>query len=603
MRSHLPVLLCGLVALGGCSFWDMQTSRSQSPDETDQPQRSVRLVSDLAVPSGMAPVKVEAVGLVTGLRGTGSDPRPSPQLAALIGEMKTRGVKSPHSILASRDTALVLVRGVLRTGIQKGDHFDVEVRIPSQSETTSLRGGYLLQTRLSELAVLGNQIREGSLLALAQGPVMVDPTADTEGDRVLMGRGRVLGGGLALKSSYMALQLKPDQRSVMNSGRIETAVNRRFHTFHRGVKAGMAKAKTDEYLELRIHPRYKDNIQRYVRVVRAIPLRESESERMSRVALLQKQLLDPISSSRAALQLEALGSQGVGALHEGLESTDPEVRFYAAEALAYLDEDEATEVLAETARDAPAFRAYALTALSAMDDLSAYNRLRDLLVLPSAETRYGAFRALWAMNPNDRLVLGESMGGRFSYHVLDTAGPPMIHVTRSRRPEIVLFGQDQRLEGPMVLEAGNQILVRSVGAGEVAVSKFSVGEPDQKRFVSPRVDDVIRAIVELGGTYPDVVQALQEAKAKGALTGRFEVDALPQAGRTYRRVADDQTDSADKTPSPTSPLPELFAKLGGRKASPTRKDDETEKTAPKPPDSEEDSPPAKGFFARMVGRR
>jgi hypothetical protein len=39
--------------------------------------------------------------------------------------------------------------------------------------------------------------------------------------------------------------------------------------------------------------------------------------------------------------------------------------------------------------------------------------------------------------------------------------------------------------------------------------------------------------VELGGTYPDVVQALQEAKTTGCLEGRFEVDALPEAGRSY----------------------------------------------------------------------
>ena len=50
---------------------------------------------------------------------------------------------------------------------------------------------------------------------------------------------------------------------------------------------------------------------------------------------------------------------------------------------------------------------------------------------------------------------------------------------------------------------------------------------------------MIRAIVELGGTYPDVVQALQQAKADGALVSRFEVDALPQPGRQYDRDAAD----------------------------------------------------------------
>ena len=49
------------------------------------------------------------------------------------------------------------------------------------------------------------------------------------------------------------------------------------------------------------------------------------------------------------------------------------------------------------------------------------------------------------------------------------------------------------------------------------------------------MDDLIHAIVELGGTYPDVVQALQQAKSKGALTGRFAIDAVPAGGRRYDR--------------------------------------------------------------------
>ena len=129
---------------------------------------------------------------------------------------------------------------------------------------------------------------------------------------------------------------------------------------------------------------------------------------------------------------------------------------------------------------------FALTALSAMDDYAAYEQLRDLLVVPSAETRYGAFRALWAMNPSDALVKGERWAGSSATTCSTTAGPPMIHVTRSRRPEIVLFGRDQRLLTPLAVNAGNEIMVTSTGADEITVSKFTVNEADQKRIVSTR---------------------------------------------------------------------------------------------------------------------
>ena len=120
------------------------------------------------------------------------------------------------------------------------------------------------------------------------------------------------------------------------------------------------------------------------------------------------------------------------------------MRFYAAEALAYLDESEAAVPLARAAREEPAFRAYALAALSTIDDMAAHDELVNLLEVPSCETRYGAFRALWAMNSNDPIIRGENLGGQFSYHVLNTSGPPMIHVTRSFRPKSCCSATNKR---------------------------------------------------------------------------------------------------------------------------------------------------------------
>jgi len=577
-----------LTALTGCSAWDVWNVRSQSPDEALADLSQVRLVGDLAVPDGMYSVQVEAVGLVVGLRGTGSDPAPSPQRSYLIDEMRTRGVRDPNHVLASPNTAMVLVRGVLRRGIQEGDRFDVEVRIPSSSETTSLRGGKLLRTRLRQMAVLGSRIHEGHLLGLAEGPVLVDPAADGQGDRVMSGRGRVLGGAIALKSRSMGLVIKPGRQNVYNSSRIATALNKRFHTFEKGIKTGVATAKTHQYVELKVHARYKENVDRYMRLVRATALRETPTRRMERIDSLGQRLLDPVSAAGAALELEAIGKDGVDGLLEGIKSPDAEVRFYSAEALAYLDRSEAVAALGQAARSEPAFRLYALTALSAMDDLAACEELRSLLSVASAETRYGAFRSLWAMNPADPVVAGQRTAGGFSFHVLRTEGPPMIHATRNRRPEIVLFGQGQRFLTPLAVDAGNQIMVTSVpGKEEIAVSRFSVNEADQRRVVSTDVDAVIRAIVDLGGTYPDVVQAIQEAKAAGALQARFEIEALPEAGRAYDRTA-------GRTPS-NEESPGAAPRDGGPLS-------ERADSASAAPAAGEKSKPSGGFLARMVGR-
>jgi flagellar basal body P-ring protein FlgI len=78
---------------------------------------------------------------------------------ALVEEMKVRGVRDPNKVLASGTTALVMVRGYLRPGIQKGDRFDVEVRIPSRSTTTGLRDGWLMETRLKEMTCWAAALR------------------------------------------------------------------------------------------------------------------------------------------------------------------------------------------------------------------------------------------------------------------------------------------------------------------------------------------------------------------------------------------------------------------------------------------------------------
>jgi flagellar basal body P-ring protein FlgI len=586
----------------GCSGWNPLIRRSQSPDEAGS--SGAKLVGDLAVPYGMFPVNVESVGLVTRLPGTGSDPVPSAYRAALLADMKARNVAQPNEVLASKNTALVIVRGVLRPGIQKGDTFDLEVRTPSRDETTSLRGGWLMEARLREMAVLEDQqVHEGRVYGLAEGAVLVDPSAGAK-DTVQACRGRVLGGGRATQSRSLGLVLKPNHQNVFNASLVASAINKRFHsTKGRNIQEGVAKAHTDQYIELAIHPRYKDNIQRYMLVVRSIALHETPAERLERLALLEKQLLDPITAGRAARQLEAVGRDGVDALKKGIVSPDAEVRFYAAESLAYLDQSEAAKPLGLAALEQPAFRVFALTALSAMNDYAAYEQLSSLLNVQSAETRYGAFRALWAMNPSDRVVRGETLGNEFGYHVLATNSTPMIHVTRSTRPEIVLFGDDQRFGVPLMLEAGPRIRVNGEQGDAISVSKFAVGEPDQKRIVTNKVDDVIRAIVDLGGTYPDVVQALQQAKTKGVLTSRFEVDALPDAGRKYERMVDAEQENQEAEASRTgwlsgNPLPSLF----GKKKDPAEAEADAGASNADGDNSVEEVSPRRSFLARMVGR-
>ena len=141
MRPCYAWLVCGLLALCGCTAPSM---RAQSPEEYSEILESkTKLVGDVARPFGHTYVKVESAALATGLDGTGEDPAPSPLRAALLHELQTIGVQHPNQLLASPSTSLVVVRGYLPPGVRKGDRFDLEVQVPSHSETarrTSLDG-------------------------------------------------------------------------------------------------------------------------------------------------------------------------------------------------------------------------------------------------------------------------------------------------------------------------------------------------------------------------------------------------------------------------------------------------------------------------------
>ena len=111
----------------------------------------------------------------------------------------------------------------------------------------------------------------------------MDPSADPEKDEALATRGRILGGGVALKSRPLGLVINHQNKSVRVSQDIATSINRRFHTFVDGRKQGVATPKTDEFIDLLMHPRYKDNIARYIELVHNVAINELPAERQARL--------------------------------------------------------------------------------------------------------------------------------------------------------------------------------------------------------------------------------------------------------------------------------------------------------------------------------
>jgi len=588
MSAIRNVSLLLILVVGGCQHLTWPTNfsfpemRLQSPEddefgETDT-KLDVPLLGKYTNIAGLNPIVIEGVGLVTGLDNTGGNPPPSVLLTTLLDDMRKRGVKNPHQILRSPTTSLVMVRAYLPPLIKKGDEFDIEVRLPGNSEATSLQGGYLLETILSEQAIVpGQGLMKGHVFAKAQGPILTSVDPDNQGsDAGIMKRGKILGGGISLKERDLSLYLRNDYRSVRMSRRIATAIGQRFHHFdEHGLKEALAEAKTDQKIVLKLHPRYQQNHARYLQVIRNIALKESTVAKRLRLQQLKERLHNPATSELASLQLESLGAKTIPILKSGLKHDNLEVRFHAAQALAYLGDGSGVAVLGEAAREEPAFRVFAFAALSIINDTDSREVLRDMMSEKSSETRYGAFRSLSSMDLNDAFIRGQNLGGQFQFHVLNTTGDPMVHLTHRRKAEVVLFGTNIRFRAPLLLKAGNHIMVTARdGSDEVIVSRYEVGEEDQRKHVSLDVADVIRAVVDLGGNYPDVAQMLVQADLSNSIEGQIEVDALPQSGRVYYRNSEEG--SSSRRPSKSrigrqNMIPNMFDVREDRQSAESRK--------------------------------
>jgi len=545
------------------AFIDGQDSDDSDPDDpnSDRAKRfatkvETPLIGDYTSFAGLEPVVLEGVGLVVGLNGTGGDPAPSAFRTALMDDLKKNGVPNPNAILQRPDTALVLVQAKLPPLLKKGEKIDVKVRVPDSAEASSLAGGWLMEVYLTEQAFIpGRGNLKGHTYARAEGAILTAAIGSGAANSpALLKQGRVLSGATVLKERDLSLYLRNEYRSIRTSTRIAEVIGRRFHHFDRqGIKKPMAEAKTDQKIVLSVHPKYKDNYPRYLQVIRHMSFKEDNVATRVRMQRLQQDLFVPEKADETALQLEAIGGDAVPVLKQGLTSPLIECRFHSAIALAYLGSSEGLPALIEAARTERAFRVFAFAAMTTLEDAEAHIALRDLMNEPTAETRYGAFRALWTLDKNDPFIRGETLGlpedaearknrnlGDYKLHVLRTSGEPMVHATLHTRPEVVVYGADQEFRAPMYLAAGRHVMVTAQpGATTASLARFEVGKPDQRREVSLRVADVIRAADDLGATYPDIVQMLADASKQKNLPTRLAADELPEGGRVYYRPNSD----------------------------------------------------------------
>jgi flagellar basal body P-ring protein FlgI len=540
--AALGLLSAALLASLGCFHPE---TRLQAGDDAERERYDAKTIGDVTPQvANSEPVSVAGIGLVVGLAGTGSSPPPGAQRSMLEADLLKRNVENVKKLLSSTDISLVQVSAYIPPGAHKNDMIDVEVTLPPGSRTTSLRGGrlvacelfnYELARNISEQAANSGRTLQGHPLVRAEGTLLVGFGDGEESSRVR--QGRIWGGGRVKADRPFYLVLNEDQQYARVASNVADRINETFHgRYLGGPSEEVAVAKTSSGVFLSVPQQYRHNLPRYLRVVRLIPLRMDSTQGGYRKKL-GEDLLDPVYTVTAALRLEALGKDSVPILKRGLQSDRPLVRFAAAEALAYLGDPSCGQALARSVEEFPDLRSFALTALASLDEAVSRVQLRGLLASPMPEVRYGAFRALRALDEHDPGVRGELLNDSFWLHRAVPNSEPLVHFSTGRRAEIVLFGLEPILKPPFALSAGEFTLTASAENQQCTIGHFSTQQGVSHRRCSFKIEDIIRTLADEGAQYPDIVELLRLASAGGNEGCRIVNDALPQGTSVYDLAA------------------------------------------------------------------
>lgn len=515
-------------------------------------------VGDIASPTGLEKMKVDGIALVTQLDGTGSEPLASGQRDFLIEEIKTHQVEDITGLLSSKDNSMALITGLIPPGAKKGDRFDVIVQCVKRSKTSSLEGGFVMQTRMKPFVQTRSKISFGHNSATARGRVVIDSFFESGDQKVKLVSGMIPGGGVVTRDRECGIRIIDSQRSIKNAALISQTVNSRFSARVQGRPEGVANPLNDRVIEMLIPEDYRHNVGRYFHVVLNIVFNETPTQRVNRMERLERDLHNPEKSKIAAIRLEAIGEDARNILKRGLRSKDFEVQFQSAQALAYMTDNSGADILEKAADIEPAFRWHALTALASIKDSTSEAALADLFNSDSAEARYGAFRALRDSMPESYIVDGEFVGREFMMHTVVSTARPMVHLSRTKVPEVVFFGGDQQFnERLLFFQSG--LTVKWQGPNKVLVQRYLPGGEEKKITCSTSIPDVIRQMARLGSDYGDIIRLLKDARQTKAMDSQLVINAVPQLSNSYHPRTAALNSSGERSDKyVTETMPEMF---------------------------------------------
>jgi len=448
-------------------------------------------IGSLASIDGYQPVLVSGFGLVVGLNHTGSGDCPAALREYMLREIAKGGFGrrdagfrelGPERVLASDQTAVVVIEGVIPAGSPKGTRFDLLVSALPQTSTTSLAGGRLYSM---DLRINGADLSQpqAGMLARGSGPVFVNPfakadreSADVRTDQRI---GRVLSGGQLMFNMPVALVLpRPSWRMTRT---IADRINGRFPHEAQDERP-LAVPLDDSRIEINVISRFRNNPQQMLDLVSHLYLNPTPQYNEEQARQLAQILTDPANHRFAddiAYAWEAMGRIILPTLRPLYDHSAPVVRMAALQAGARLDDLETTERLHAIASDPSSpFREKATVLLGEM----AVSRkasagplvmhLRELVDADDPHVRLAAAEALAAIEHPAVQRFAFGVHGDKMLLTEIAARQPMIYIGRGSRPHIVVFGNALGFKTPLMFSHWQGTFMLRCETGDEKLSVF-----------------------------------------------------------------------------------------------------------------------------------
>jgi len=447
---------------------------TRKPLEVEVPTMMRGTVASEAIILGYRDVVVRGFGLVVGLRGTGSRQLQTDVRAFMIQEMGRRGVGvppldefTPDQLLDSLETAVVIVEGVVPAGAVAGTAFDVRVYAAPGTSTTSLEGGRLYSCDLRP-GPLSTSNRQAAMIAIANGPVFVNPFAEPNRANVSRTAGRILDGGKVTRN--MPLKLRLFNASHNRAATLQTAVNSSFPR-EPGQREATARGESGESLVIQIPPSFGNRSRDFIELLRHTSLSLDAPESIA-LQIRRSLLANPTEDEAAAWRWESLGVRVLPMIQDLYDHPEMRPRVAALRAGARLNDALAAQPLLILAREGStndrmgAIQLLGDMGLNPMIDKG----LRDLLMDRDVDVRTEAFIAL--AKRRDPAIRSTPVMKKFELW----SGPskvPTVYVSQAGTPRIAIAGPELvKLDLPLTISIWSNRLMLKGDLGDEEVEVF-----------------------------------------------------------------------------------------------------------------------------------